>query len=78
MFNTPWGRYRYTWLPFGIKAARDIFIEEMQRILGYLPGIGVVTDDILVYGATLEKHDNRLKTVLDRARGVNLKLNADK
>ena len=45
-FNTPWGRYRYTRLPFGIKTAGDIFINEMDKILYGLPGVNVITDDI--------------------------------
>ena len=49
-FNTPCGRYRYTRLPFGIKTAEDIFIQEKDRILGDLQGMSVVADDILVYG----------------------------
>ena len=30
-FNTPWGRYLYTRLHFGIKTAGDIFIEESRE-----------------------------------------------
>ena len=50
----------------------------MHRILGDLPGVGVLTDDILVYGSTLEEHNKRLKSVLQRTRSVNLKLNPAK
>ena len=77
-FNTPWGRYRYKRLPFGVKTAGDIFIREMQGILGNLPGVDVITDDILVYGATLLEHNKRLESVLKKARSVNLKFNAAK
>ena len=77
-FNTPWGRYRYTRLPFGIKTAGDIFIYEMGKILGGLKGVDVITDDILVYGKTIQEHNNRLETVLKRAREVNLRLNPEK
>ena len=77
-FNTPWGRYRYTRLPFGIKTAGDIFIFEMGKILGGLEGVDVITDDILIYGRTIQEHNNRLETVLKRARKVNLKLNPEK
>ena len=47
-FDTPWGRYRYNRLPFGIKTARDIFIYEMNKLFGDLKGVGIVTDDVLV------------------------------
>ena len=77
-FNTPWGRYRYTRLPFGIKTAGDIFIEEMNKILEGIPGVNVITDDILIYGRTVKEHNENLKAVLERAREVGLKLNPDK
>ena len=38
-FNAPWGHYRYTRLPFGIKTAGDIFAEEMNEILKHLEGL---------------------------------------
>ena len=47
-FNTPWGRYRYTKLPYGIKMAGDIFVQEINKIVGDLPGIRIVTDVILI------------------------------
>ena len=30
-FNTPWGRYRFTRLPFGISSAPEIYQREMDR-----------------------------------------------
>ena len=77
-FNTPWGRYRYTRLPFGIKTAGDIFMKEMNNLLSDLPGVEVITDDILIYGKTKAEHNERLEAVLQRARTVNLKLNPTK
>ena len=77
-FNTPWGRYRYTRLPFGIKTAGDIFINEMDKILYGLPGVNVITDDILIYGNTINEHNIRLRSVLEKARKVNLKFNPKK
>ena len=65
-------------LRFGIKTARDIFIHEMNKLFGDLEGVGIVTDNILVYGSTIEAHDRRLKAVLDRARHIHLKLNTNK
>ena len=77
-FNTPWGRYRYTRMPFGIKTAGDIFIQEMSKILEGLTGVEVITDDILIYGSTIEEHNNNLAAVLERAREKNLRLNPKK
>ena len=78
MFNTPWGKYRYTHLPFGIKMAGDIFIEEMNKILKDLPGMNIIADVSLIYGRTKEERYVRLEAVLKKAREVHLKLNPSK
>ena len=77
-FSTPWRGYRYTRLPFGIKMARDIFVQELNKVLGDLPGVSIVTDDILIYGSTIQPHKERLELVFERARKANLKLNSKK
>ena len=77
-FNTPWGKFRYTRLPFGIKTAGDIFIQEMNEILQHLEGVHVISDDILIHGMTVKEHNQRLEAVLTRAREVNHKLNPRK
>ena len=66
-FNTPWGRYCYTHLPFGIKTAGDISVEEMNKILKDLPGVNVIADDILIYGRTKEEHYVRLEAALKKS-----------
>ena len=51
-FITPWGRYCYTPLPFGISSAPQHFQKSMQRILEDLPGVECQMDDKIVYGRT--------------------------
>jgi hypothetical protein len=77
-FNTPWGRYRFTRLPFGINTSGDAFNETMMSIFQGMDGIQMIVDDILVYGTTQEEHDRRLRAVLQRAREAGLKLNKSK
>ena len=60
----PWGQYRYTRLQFGIKAAGDNFIEEMNKIFDGIKGVSVITDDILIYGKTEEEHNQVLDCLL--------------
>ena len=55
--------YRYTRLPFGIKTAKNIFVEEINKILYYLPGVIIVIDDILIYGSTIQEHNECLELV---------------
>ena len=77
-FITPWGRYCYTRLPFGISSAPEHFQRSMQRILEGLPGVECQMDDIIVYGANQVEHDERLEAVLVRLQEANVTLNADK
>ena len=77
-FNTPYGRYRYTRMPFGINSAPEIFQRTMNHILEGLDGVEVIMDDILVWGATEDEHDQRLELVLKRIESKNLKLNPSK
>ena len=72
-FNTLWGRLRYTWLPFGIKTAGDIFIQEMNEILQDLEGVHVISDDILIHVTTIKENNERLEEVLgSSSRQINL------
>ena len=78
MFNTPWGKYRWLRLPFGLKIASDVFQERLDRVLRLLKGVHGIADDILTHGETEIQHDGRLLTLLETARMNNLSLNPDK
>lgn len=77
-FNSPIGRYAFTRLPFGIKSAPEVFQAAMECLLEGLDGVAVIMDDILVYAATREEHDQRLTALLGRCRQRGLKLNEKK
>ena len=78
MFNTPWGKFRWLRLPFGLKIASDVFQERLDRVLRLLKGIHGIADDILTHGETEIQHNRRLPTLLETARMNNLSLNPDK
>lgn len=83
-FWTPFGRYKYLRLPFGINLAPEEFESKLHEKLDGLPGVEVIRDDILVmgYGENDEEanrnHDENLLGLLDRARKANLRLNSSK
>ena len=77
-FNTPFGRYMFKRLPFGISSAQDVFQRIMSEIFQDIEGVEVLVDDILVWTETEEQHDRILNEVLSRARSRNLKLNIEK
>ncbi|XP_065941318.1 retrovirus-related Pol polyprotein from transposon 297 [Magallana gigas] len=77
-FNTPFGRYRYLRLPFGISSASEVFSKRVQELFSDLPGVECLVDDILVHGESNAEHDENLIRMLERCRKVGLKLNRDK
>ena len=82
-FGTPWGRYRWLRLPFGVSPAPEEF-QRMDIALEGLEGQKVIADDILVFGSgtTDEEaqidHDKKLFAVLNRCRETGIKLNVEK
>ena len=77
-FSTHLGLFRYKRLNFGISCASEIFQNTIADVLGGIPGVINVSDDILVYGKTQSEHDHALQLVLQRLREKNLTLNASK
>ena len=77
-FNTPFGRYRFQRLPFGIVSASEIFQRVMSQMVEDKDGAEDVMDDIVVWGKDRKEHDKRLKKVMDKAKSYGLKFNEKK
>jgi len=73
-FNTPFGRYMFKRLPFGLSSSQDVFQKTMTQMFEDIQGTEVVVDNILVWGENKQQHDVRLIQVLKRAHHQNLKL----
>ena len=48
--QTPWGRYGWLRLPYGVSSAPEEFQKGIHEALDGLPGIANIADDVLVYG----------------------------
>jgi hypothetical protein len=77
-FATPFGRYRFLRLPFGISSAPEVFHRTVSEYFKDIKGVEVYIDDLLIHGVDKEEHDTRLRAVLERCRKINLKLNLSK
>lgn len=77
-FNTPFGRYAFRRLPFGISSAQDVFQAIMHDIFNDIEGTEAIVDDLLIWAEDEEQHDIILGKVLQRARERNLKFNKEK
>ncbi|KAL1279526.1 hypothetical protein QQF64_026199 [Cirrhinus molitorella] len=73
-FITPFKRYHFRRMPFGITSAPEIFQKRMSELLLNVEGVCCYMDDILVYGCTHEEHDHRLDEVLKAIHASGLKL----
>lgn len=53
-FNTPWGRFRFLRLPFGIRSASEVLQQKNCETFGDIPGVYVIADDMII-----AQHQNR-------------------
>ena len=77
-FITPFERYQFNVLPFGITCAPELFQKRMNVLLKDLDGSLCLMDDVLVYGKSQNEHDERLEAVLKRIEECGMTLNSEK
>ena len=77
-YNTPFGRYRYLRMPFGISSASELWQCSMEEEFGDIEGAEIIVGDLVVWGRNDEERDKRLEQVLERALKSGLKLNRKK
>ena len=77
-FGTTIGRFCFKRLPYGIHSASEVFQKTVSSIISDIQGSANSQDDIVIWGKTLEEHDNRLRKVLLKVRESGLKLNKNK
>lgn len=81
---TPFGRYQWKRLPFGLKVSSEIFQRKLDEALGDLEGVFNVVDDIVIAGCGCTEEeaqmDNQRKMTetLKRCAEKNIVLNEDK
>ena len=66
-FSTPYGKFRWLKLPFGLKIASDIFQERLDRVLALVPNtIGIADSSFHMVNAQIkggeERRVNEFKT----------------
>ena len=77
-FLTPFGRYCYQRMCFGLKSAPGVFQRKMQTELQGIEGVICIMDDVLIHEKSQAEHDERLDLVLTRLNKANVTLNPDK
>ena len=64
-FNTPFGRFRWLRMPFGITSAPEVWQRKMNDSIEGLRGVEVLADDFYCVG---------LETVLPRQSGIMIRI----
>ena len=77
-FSTPFGRFRFTRLPFGLIVSQDVFQKQLDSTLKGLSGVTGIADDTFVFGSTEQEHDKNLAGLVERARQKGIVFNKDK
>ena len=77
-FITPFGRYCFNKMPFGISSAPEHFQKRMSNFLTGLSGVLGLIDDVLVFGSDQKEHDERLTAALERIKEAGATLNPSK
>ncbi|XP_005101611.1 uncharacterized protein LOC101852102 [Aplysia californica] len=77
-FNSPFGRYRFLRMPFGLRMSQDVFQAKIDQTFEGCKGVIGIADDIVVFGKTTKEHDANLQNMILRCQETGLKLNPDK
>ena len=78
-FNSPFGRFCWRHLPFGLCSTPEEFQRRLNHTLDALTGVLTIHDDILIFGegSTMEKalkdHENNFHSLMRRCREQNKK-----
>ncbi|XP_075157939.1 uncharacterized protein LOC142231205 [Haematobia irritans] len=75
---TPWGRYSFRRLPFGLASAPEVYQNLMSQLLEHMPNTEVSMDDILIHAVTKEQLERQTAEVMDILSKLGLKLNKEK
>ncbi|KAK2702044.1 hypothetical protein QYM36_019354 [Artemia franciscana] len=74
-FATPFRRFKFRRMPFGLISTQDEFQRQMEEAFERVPGFSVIVDDIIISGKSKTEHDVNTRAALTRAREQTVKLN---
>ena len=78
-FTSPFGKYKYIKVPFGLTQAPAYFQELMNGILKNINCAIAYLDDIIIFSRTVEEHLDHIKQVFcEKLRSADLSMNLSK
>ena len=76
--NTPWGKFRWLWLPFDLSVSSDVFQKRLHAVIKTVSGVTVIADDVLAKGESERNYDIAVLSLLETGQNNNLKYDPDK
>ena len=77
-FTSPFGKYEYIEVPFGLAQALAYFQELMTGVLKDFPFAVAYLDDIIIFSRTAEEHLDHIKQVLKKLWNTQLSMKLSK
>ena len=77
-FSTPFGRYQYLRLPFGVCHAGDDYGRRVSDVFDDLPACRRVVEDVVEFSKTYEEHIKLVRQLFQRASDHNVSINVTK
>ena len=77
-FNSPFRKYEYIKVPFGLAQAPAYFQELMTGILKDFPFAIAYLDDIIIFSKTPQEHLSHIRMVFEKLRTANLSIKKSK
>ena len=77
-FTSPFGKYEYVKVPFGLAQVPAYFQELMTGVLKDLPFAMAYLDNIIIYSSTPEEHLEHIRTVFEKLRDAKLSMKLSK
>ena len=77
-FTSPFGKYEYVKVPFGLAQAPAYFQKLMTGVLKDLPFAMAYLDNIIIYSSTPKEHLEHIRTVFEKLRDAKLSMKLSK
>lgn len=77
-FSTPFGRYQYLRLPFGVSHAEGDYGRRVYEVFDDLPACRRVVEDVVVFSKTYAEHVQLVRQLFKRAADHNVSINVSK
>ena len=77
-FNSPFGKFEYVKVPFGLAHTQAYFQELMTGILKDFPFTIAYIDDIIIFSKTPQEHLSHIHMVFEKLRSANLSMKKSK